>query len=399
MRKARIINILILLFVITSCFMLCGCSLVGENGKLEFYVYSKKKTEKILNDIIDNMNDINAIKTHYDLKCYFDESYSGTFDEEYIEYDNNYYSVDFHGEYRKNPDDKDTPPSKIDDYCYYYYVGNNNLIVSKFENDKYVSTYKTTVSSSFEDAEYDQLPEAMHKEDGTWKDDIKLLRAEKSEVYFRFKESIETTYVLNNRELDCIVEGDYCIYIKNSHITKVVIHSSIYFYRNPLNNIPYDECTKGIEIDGETIFEYDLNKSYDDIVEVFKKARIHSFAISCGGYLGDIFVGAFARCEVEYISNNEYKATGTAMTEKYYSFGDGVWLALSYYDNINNKHLTDYQIIVPYENTSIELADGTYYENGSYHSEHEYLYLDFECTIIINENNDVQYRDILIKVR
>ena len=74
MRKARIINILILLFVITSCFMLCGCSLVGENGKLEFYVYSKKKTEKILNDIIDNMNDINAIKTHYDLKCYFDES-------------------------------------------------------------------------------------------------------------------------------------------------------------------------------------------------------------------------------------------------------------------------------------------------------------------------------------
>lgn len=398
MRKVRIINVLLILFVITSCVMLCGCSIVGEDGKLELFVNNKKKQEKVLNDIIDNLDDITTIKEHYVIKCEFDKSMNGVFDEEYNVYDENYFSQTFHGEYKHDPDDKDALADRVVDYTEYYYLTQDQLIEIRIEDGKYVSNNIIRNLAEYMNYEYDALPKAMNKGDDSWKQAVKLQKADKKEVYFKFNESIETTYNVNGKAIDCKIEGDYCVYINQSRITKVVCHLTVYFTKNPINSTPYGEYTEGIVIDEEAIFEYDSDKSYDDILDLFNRTRIHKLLINIEGNVNDNPTRIGTVCKVEYIEGNKYKATAKFMIDYDFTFNDGFYLIMDVFMDIKQSGHRELQKRIKYQEATIEVADGISYANGCYHTNNDYLIIEFEFDISIDQANYIDYSNIKIKI-
>ena len=152
MNKIRISNLLIFMFILTSCFLLCGCTIRNSDGGL--VIYNEKKQQKILNEIIDNLDDLAVIKERYDFKCFFDRGLSGSFEEEFTKYTDKYGSVLFKGEYRDNPEDKNSEPTKLADFLEYYYYDGNKFIVAHFEEGKYeqaLSQFKALAAQKADD--------------------------------------------------------------------------------------------------------------------------------------------------------------------------------------------------------------------------------------------------------
>ena len=398
MRKARIINVLILLFIIISSFLLCGCSIVGEDGKIEFYIRNPKKQEKILNDIIDNLDNVTVMKEYYNLECEFDKSMNGIFYEEYNIYNEYYSSLTFHGEYKENIYDEDAQ-AEIEDYTEYCYLTTDELVVMRFKDGKCESHDIIRNLADYVDFEQDALPDTMNKDDDSWKQGVKLQKAARGEVHFKFKETIETKYEIRGKAYDCKIEGDYCLYINNSRITKIVSHLVVYFTSNPINSTPYGEYTPCIEINGETIFEYEKNKSYDDILALFDEARVNRVFINCEGYVNGNPSKIGTVCKVEHIEGNTYKVTASiSHAENNFTFSDGFYVIADLYMDINSSMHRDFQERIKYQNASIELADSAYFENGAYCTNNDYLKIKFEFLMVIDQANYIDYRDIKIKI-
>lgn len=395
MNKIRISNLLIFIFVLASCFLLCGCTIRTKDGKL--VIYNEKKQAKILNDIIDNLDDLTVIKEHYDYKCFFDGKQSGTFDEEFTKYTNNYYSVVFRGEYRDNPEDKNAEPTKLVDVLQYYYYDGKQFIVAYFEDGKYVSTHRVNDFDSFDDEEEDVLPESMSGDDDAWQADIELFKAEKGEVYFDFVESLETTYKINGTEFDCYVDGEYRIYIKESHITKIDSHVIVSFSRNPLSNLPYSEYTKGIEIEGEAIFEYNNDKSYDDILKLFEKEKVTKAIVNFNGYIGNSLAAFGVVCDVTNVGEYLYEAKGTKQIENNFNIANDFKIIVDYFEDINSASQPEYNKTFMFRDASVEIDDSIYMENGAYKTNNKYLNVDVEFTIILS-NDDCEVINIKIRI-